>query len=580
MAGYCICRYHLVVLVQVSAVDAIPSERTTLIILTHRFAPSIYVLLLCSHRINPVEHSTKVLQLSGANMIASSKSKSNKSVHVTSPADITNTYQTGYTRNIVGSMLYLCVLITLGGFHVLMGITMYQFYHHGNLGNDENILQSLASFGMVWNIGLVWTFVLKWPQSMTSLFLRRCTLANATQVAVFHETNIESESKKKNKELSEESMFPKAFRIIVQYAQHVVWVLMTLIYADPEVRADRSKGILVYCPVYENPDGSRYFVFLFRRYNFDEKRDIFVPGTWCVGKTFQEIAPKGISNAVIDDIELAFERALHGDILTKSEVAKMKYHVYASGLKQTDVEARYKAVGPNLIEMKRPTYLETLSNEITKPFYVYQFYILWIWVVIAYWFMACVNWGIITITVGLVSWFRYRGALTLYRLSHVTGTVTVLRDDKFQDIDQSGLVPGDIVKLEPGITHCDMVLLTGDAIIDESALTGEATPQAKAPIDPHSRAVYDPKDHKRQTISAGTRIQECDDALALVMNTASYTMKGELLRDIVAYRKYKPQHESDIPIAAALLATWGAFYAILVAFNTTDGVAISWSLGM
>jgi magnesium-transporting ATPase (P-type) len=197
-----------------------------------------------------------------------------------------------------------------------------------------------------------------------------------------------------------------------------------------------------------------------------------------------------------------------------------------------------------------------------------------------YWHMAIVNWGIITITICVVAWLRYQGALVLFGLSNITGTATVVRNGEFVEIDQIELVPGDLVKLSPGLTFCDMLLLTGEAIVDESALTGEATPQAKAPIDLASPETFDQKLHKKKFISAGTKILECDDALAVVKNTASYTMKGELLREIISFRKYTPKLETQIPLVVATLVSWSTVLYFLVYFNSSDEPVIAWTLGM
>ena len=194
--------------------------------------------------------------------------------------------------------------------------------------------------------------------------------------------------------------------------------------------------------------------------------------------------------------------------------------------------------------------------------------------------MAIVNWGIILTTICVVAWLRYQGALVLFGLSNITGTVTVLREGKFMDIDQIDLVPGDTVKLAPGLTYCDMLLLTGEAIVDESALTGEATPQAKSPIDLRSTETYDHKIHKKKFISAGTKILECDDALAVVKNTASYTMKGELIREIISFRQYTPKLETQLPFVVATLVGWSMILFFLVYFNSSDEPVIAWTLGM
>ncbi len=50
--------------------------------------------------------------------------------------------------------------------------------------------------------------------------------------------------------------------------------------------------------------------------------------------------------------------------------------------------------------------------------------------------------------------------------------------------DSSVLVPGDVVNLstsDSSIVPCDMFLLSGDAIINESMLTGESVPVSKVP---------------------------------------------------------------------------------------------------
>ena len=49
-----------------------------------------------------------------------------------------------------------------------------------------------------------------------------------------------------------------------------------------------------------------------------------------------------------------------------------------------------------------------------------------------------------------------------------------------EEIDSSKLVPGDVVKVPEGRSlPCDMILLSGSAIVNEAMLTGESIPVMK-----------------------------------------------------------------------------------------------------
>ena len=52
----------------------------------------------------------------------------------------------------------------------------------------------------------------------------------------------------------------------------------------------------------------------------------------------------------------------------------------------------------------------------------------------------------------------------------------VLRDGVVRQVNALELVPGDIVKVETGPVPCDLLLLRGAAVCDESTLTGESMP--------------------------------------------------------------------------------------------------------
>jgi len=166
----------------------------------------------------------------------------------------------------------------------------------------------------------------------------------------------------------------------------------------------------------------------------------------------------------------------------------------------------------------------------------------------------------------------------------VFGTAQVLRDNSFDEVDQKQLVPGDVVKVEPGVTYCDMVLVSGTVLVDESALTGESTPQAKAPMTQlDSTAVkqdYSRTSHKRYTVSAGTTILEAEDTIAIVTQTGSFTAKGELLREIFSFRRHNFKFDTEVAIVIGMLVLYAVFGFNMVVYFIEDTAVYGWFYGM
>jgi magnesium-transporting ATPase (P-type) len=142
------------------------------------------------------------------------------------------------------------------------------------------------------------------------------------------------------------------------------------------------------------------------------------------------------------------------------------------------------------------------------------------------------------------------------------------------EIGNAAIVPGDVVVLKPGVVCCDMIVLASDRlVVDESALTGEANPVVKEAIDPLlSKQKYDPFRHKTYTLSAGTEILEISDEegknndLGLVLGTGSFTSKGRLLSDVLAYQRHKLRFDDEVKIVLCILVLEAIFLVGMVFF--------------
>lgn len=169
-----------------------------------------------------------------------------------------------------------------------------------------------------------------------------------------------------------------------------------------------------------------------------------------------------------------------------------------------------------------------------------------------------------------MSYVNYKNAMRLKELCRVEGTVDVLRDGQLIEIDQAKLVPGDVIAIKPGVAYSDMVILTGETVVDESSLTGESMPVVKTALDelnPHS---YDPiQHHKHNTVYAGTIVVQQDfheatnatkqTNTALVVKTGSYTMKGEMLREMFHGKPKKFKFDMEVNLVLLILMCYAIF---------------------
>ncbi|KAJ3102089.1 hypothetical protein HDU97_000803 [Phlyctochytrium planicorne] len=141
---------------------------------------------------------------------------------------------------------------------------------------------------------------------------------------------------------------------------------------------------------------------------------------------------------------------------------------------------------------------------------------------------------------------------------------TVLREGRLIDIDSSYLVVGDAVILDMSmagmVAVADMVIIQGGVVVDESSLTGEATPVYKFPLPVVEPGVssgvstraggkygYNPEKNKGSTVFGGSKILEVKPAkhvlarpgedavrvVGVVTGTGFYSTRGELFRSIL-----------------------------------------------
>ncbi|NWJ12226.1 AT132 ATPase, partial [Crypturellus undulatus] len=253
-------------------------------------------------------------------------------------------------------------------------------------------------------------------------------------------------------------------------------------------------------------------------------------------------------------------------------------HLSQAGLEQQDHNTRRKIYGPNLIEVPVKSYPRLLVEEVLNPFYIFQAFSIVLWVCDAYYYYAACIFLISTISLGLSLYETRKQSATLQTMARMSVGVRVRRPGGAEAVVSSAdLVPGDCISLpsEGLLVPCDVALLTGECMVNESMLTGESVPVMKTPLPAGGRgahAVYSPEEHRRHTLFCGTQVIQAKsyvgkEVLAVVTRTGFCTAKGDLISSIlypkpVSFKFYKDAVK--FVMFLAILAFIGTLYSILI----------------
>ncbi|CAG0923714.1 unnamed protein product, partial [Notodromas monacha] len=214
----------------------------------------------------------------------------------------------------------------------------------------------------------------------------------------------------------------------------------------------------------------------------------------------------------------------------------------STGLTASEQVQRQSTFGANLIHIRMKSILTLLFVEVLNPFYIFQLFSVCLWYSDKYYYYAT---AIIIMSAGGIGSTIYqtrKNQRALRRTVHASDTIEVCRGSGvYEQVSTEDLVPGDVVTIPAHgcQMHCDAVLVTGNCIVNESALTGESVPVTKTPIPARPEGeMYDAKDHARHTLFCGTfviqtRYYGSERVRAVVTRTGYATNKGGLVRSIM-----------------------------------------------
>ncbi|MCO5602074.1 hypothetical protein L7F22_056201 [Adiantum nelumboides] len=260
-----------------------------------------------------------------------------------------------------------------------------------------------------------------------------------------------------------------------------------------------------------------------------------------------------------------------------------EFYQCEAGLIQHEAEQRFDFIGQNEIPFRPESLLKTTCAELFSLFHVYQLimYMLWFWN--SYLFVATLMSVIVCLSAAITIYTRHRSQLSIAKLTEYVTQVDVFRDQNWCNIDSRKLVPGDVIKVsDDWLLPCDLVIIRGSCICNESALTGEATPVQKYQA-PNSAGIYQAEGKgSRHTLFSGTRVLQAGSrndraVLAVVTATGMSTSKGKLLSAILYPEQMLFKYDEELPVVVILLLLYAfVCFIIAIVFMDMTGAQTIW----
>jgi Mg2+-importing ATPase len=204
--------------------------------------------------------------------------------------------------------------------------------------------------------------------------------------------------------------------------------------------------------------------------------------------------------------------------------------VRQKGLTSEEARSRLLEFGPNeTTPTHRTTAVAELAREFTNPLVVILLVASIISMAAGEWVNSIIILVMVLLGVGLMFFQTYHSQQAVERLrKSVASTASVLRDGEWVELPNSGIVPGDLIRLTPGdLVPADARLVEADHLhVQESALTGESFPVEK-------QAAENEKDSPAGIVYMGTSVVS-GSATAVVKATGFRTAFGDIARRLAA----------------------------------------------